>query len=90
MADISVRDGYTAVAPAVREAIPHPNEALSEQLFSYLALTGAIAGGAFSFTLDSVYPAATGILCTMLGCAIGVMSWYLGHTVWQTSHPRHD
>ena len=88
MADISVHGGYTAVAPVVREAIPHP-EALSEQLFSYLALCGAIIGGLFSFTLDTAYPAATGILCTVLGCAVGVMCWYLGHTVWQTSHPRH-
>lgn len=89
MADISVQEGYTSVAPAVRTAISHPDDTHSDQLFTFLALTGAVAGVATSTTLHIGDPAITGLFCTILGSTLATLGWYLGHSIRQTVHPRH-
>lgn len=86
MADIIVQAGYASVAPEVRGAVSHPNEALSEQLFTFLAITGGLVGVAASTMIHVADPAITGLFCTILGSVTATFGWYLGHTVWNTTH----
>jgi hypothetical protein len=90
MADISVQGGYTAVAPAVREAVSHPTDAFSEQLFTILAIAGGLVGVAASTMIHVADPAITGLFCTILGSVTAALCWSIGRTVWQTTHPHHD